>query len=1031
MASPGPERSSSLFLSPPPRGSSLNWLVSSSTSQSQPTPIRQPTTRRMSPTRPSVTNANGEQHSQKRSSSLAGFFNKILPSNRPEQGGTRRTIDGTGDNGNDLNELTGWNLAKEKNPVRQTSTVVPDESNHRRVLSWSPQKGDSRFVENLPREPSREREEIQNIQDPEPLPPRKSEALTRAEVRELLKSKEETRRDRRSLKESGDWLGVQGADPYSGEYTVLTPTDTLSSDTTPNSTRNKLARLARKKKAARLEYEQIRLLEEQEKDKAKLAKEQAKLNKIERVKEELRRQHQFTKWSQHKRQWSSAAEPNLSPIAQSLDSVALGSSETSSLLSSELSTDSLSSDPDDPTTCIPNFSRPTRPPVSTKAAQAERLSRDSSRGQGQRRFDKSTDTVIHNSPDVNFDPVSLTRPFSTQPSGTHLNAAQPELGRAKSERHFLWRRRRETGPGKSVSTPPVSFTMSMAAQNRMSNSSEDVQRDHFADLAIPDYHLHLLSPEPIDTADSQSTVSEDSPSTTINPSLLAAVGRNSMALASTTNLALCQGNGKNSQGGNAATVTSSQSKLKGIMKRSSIRLKLAPSLLTTTYAKGAERNHQRPPPTLDEVQDHTVNSPPEDTQVCQSQHQQQDPLGRISLERPERIPPLIGKKPARREFVSIPTTTTIGYAPDQQSQHGSLMSNEDVIPNQVDGAVNTMNAPPTPAFLDCHECCIATASMPETHRAPSPPTTLQNGLPKHEPVQETLGNDTISLHHMTLEKTPPTRVSTPTSPNLCRLFQLNLETKEADISKDSNTVEMETAKNQIPERTEANEMDIGEEKTRRISQEHPRSLARHPAVISQEAHRHLSTEEQEESIVESAAQIAVLRSRAKEVVRRKSADRNEALNSDHAPSPGKGKNHVTDDKMAGPKHLSQQRRPKRKRHNEEGAGTGLLSKNEHVGRTTAQAQSEKYTTDDFGSPETTITVVQFCKTAYILTLGLACTWWIMVRPAFDQRSDLWKRKHRKQSTCKDVAVFISAGMFCLAGAVGCCYALKMVWWIIE
>ncbi|KAI1142282.1 hypothetical protein F5Y05DRAFT_409428 [Hypoxylon sp. FL0543] len=983
----------------------------------------------MSPGRPPAANDNGEPPSQKRSSSLAGFFSKILPSNRPEQGGTRRTIDETRDNGSDINELTRWNLAKEKNPIQQTSATTLDESSHRRVFSWSPQKGDSRFVENLPRESSCGREQIPDIQDSEPLPPRKSEALTRAEVHELLKSKEEARRNRRSLKESGDWLGVQGADPYSGEYAVLTPTDTLSSDATPSSTRSKLARLARKKKAARLEYEQIRLLEEQEKDKARLEKEQAKLNKIERVKEELRRQQQSTKWIQHKRQWSSAAEPNLSPIAQSLDSVAIGSSETSSLLSSELSTDSLSSDPDDPTTTVPNFSRPTRPPVSTKAAQAERLSCDGPRSRAHRRLDKSTDTIIHNSPDARFDPVSLMRPV-TQPPGTHLNAGQPEIGRAKSERHFLWRRRRETDPGKSVSNPPVSFMMSMAARNRTSSSIEYVQKDHFADLAIPDYHLHLLSPEPIDSTDSQSIISEESPSAMTDPSLLEAVGGNRMALASTTNLVLFQEHGQNSPEVNGATVTSSQSKLKEIMKRSSIRLKLVPSLLTTAHAKDTERNHQMPPLLSDEIQGHIADSPSEDIQACHSQHQQSDLLGRVSLEQPDEMSPPINKKPVRRESVSIPITTTTGYAPDQQNQHSSLKSHN-VGPNRIDDAVSTTNTPTAPTSLDRHECYMATASTPEERRTPSPPITPQNGLLKHEPVQETLGTDIISPHRVTLEKKPPTRVSTPTTPRLCRLVQQNMEMGDPDMARHLDIIERtETVKIQIPDPTEASETNTPDGQARRISQERQKSPALLPAVVSQETHRSLSIEEEMESMVEETAQIAELHSRAKKIVGRKSKTRKEVPNSSHGPSPGKVKKHLPGSKMAEPKHLPQQRRLKKKRHSEEGAGIGLLSRYEQARNNTAQVRGKKSTTDDVDTPETTMTVVQSCNTAYMLLLGLVCTWWIMVRPAFDQRSDLWRRQHRKQSTWEDVAVFISAGAFCLAGAVGCWYALKVPWWVI-
>ncbi|KAI2469371.1 hypothetical protein F4781DRAFT_220676 [Annulohypoxylon bovei var. microspora] len=1043
MASPRRGRSSSLFSPSSLRSPSSDWLVSfsPSTSHSQPPPIRQRTKRKMSPGKSSAaTNAN--RSSQKRASSFSGFFSKILPSNRPEQGGTHRTNDWTGDNENDPNELTGWNLAKEKNPAHQTtSLIVPEESTHRRVWSWSPQKGDSRFVENLPRDRSRGREQPPDTPDPKPLPPRKSEALTRAEVHELLKSKEMARKNRRSLKESGDWLGVQGADPYSGLFSVLTPTDTPSSETTNTSTRSRLAGLSRKKKTAKLEYEQAKLLEEQEKDKAKLNKEQAKLDKIERVKEELRRQNQFTKWSQHKRQWSSAAEPNLSPIAQSLDSVALGSSETSSLLFSEMPIDSESSDPEEITT-VPNFSRPTRPPVSLKATlgQAERLSCDGPQHRGHERRDLSTDTIVHNLPDPNFDSASLIRPV-TQPSEENLSVGQPDIGRTKSERHFLWRRRRETDPGKSVSTPPVSLVMSMRAKNRTSSSVhssfQDTPKDHFADLAIPDYRLHLLSPEPADTGDSQSTHSEDSQLPTPNLSSLGIVGGNKLALSSTTNLAHSLGSNRTTQGINGATVTSSQSKLKGIMKRpsNSIRRRLTTGLVGTAHTKEMERN-QRSPPTFDEVQDHSVNNLPEDTLGYQSQPLRLDLQGRNSMERAETTSPHIDKiiKSSRRGSVSIPIITTTGCADlAPESQPDFPRPKWDIEPDQSNGPTDAIDFATNPTSSHQRKCCITPVPMLEEHRTPSPPTMIQNGSPNIEPPLKTPGIGTISTHQVTPEKEPPTRVSTPKPPRPCHPVRQNLETKDAEIPKNIDIVEAtEMVKMQVPERVVDSNGTITQEKqSRKISQERQNnSLDRFPMSASQEAHRRLSIEEQKESLIEEAARIAMLRSRAKEMVRNKSGDRMASRNRSRSPSPVR--KHMPS-KTTEPKHSLQQKRPKKKRHSEEGGGTGLPSKHEHVERSTTQTQTQhkRGSTEKIDWSDVTATAVQFCKTVYVVFLGLACTWWVMVRPAFDQQSDLWKRRHRNQSTWEDVIVFISAVMFCLAGGVSGWYASKILWWLIE
>jgi hypothetical protein len=114
------------------------------------------------------------------------------------------------------------------------------------------------------------------------------------------------------LKASGDYLPVTGFDPWTGEWGVLTPTDTISSDMTSLSTKENIARLRQRVQNAKLAFDF-------EKRRRESNKAQGKLEKIEKLKGELR-QDQPVKWRQHRGQWSSAAEPNLSPIAQSLAS---------------------------------------------------------------------------------------------------------------------------------------------------------------------------------------------------------------------------------------------------------------------------------------------------------------------------------------------------------------------------------------------------------------------------------------------------------------------------------------------------------------------------------------------------------------------------------------------------------------------------------------------------------------------------------------------------------------------------------------
>jgi hypothetical protein len=93
------------------------------------------------------------------------------------------------------------------------------------------------------------------------------------------------RMHRRQLKESGDWLGVQGANPDTGEFDNLTPTTSSGSEATA------------------------------------LRREATVIKRPRRV-----------VWRRGDNQWSSVAEPDLSPIAQSQNSSAHGIGEYSQCL---------------------------------------------------------------------------------------------------------------------------------------------------------------------------------------------------------------------------------------------------------------------------------------------------------------------------------------------------------------------------------------------------------------------------------------------------------------------------------------------------------------------------------------------------------------------------------------------------------------------------------------------------------------------------------------------------------------------------
>ncbi|KAF4916467.1 hypothetical protein CGCF415_v000550 [Colletotrichum fructicola] len=118
---------------------------------------------------------------------------------------------------------------------------------------------------------------------------------------------------RRLLKESGDYLGVQGFNPDTGELDIITPSTSSS------------ATWALDPKLASFQKTQRKPLDGRrgatvltEKDtRSVLDREKERFARKDREKEELRRAQEKIHWNRNRQQWSSAQEPNLSPIAQS------------------------------------------------------------------------------------------------------------------------------------------------------------------------------------------------------------------------------------------------------------------------------------------------------------------------------------------------------------------------------------------------------------------------------------------------------------------------------------------------------------------------------------------------------------------------------------------------------------------------------------------------------------------------------------------------------------------------------------------
>ncbi|KAM7203783.1 hypothetical protein V8F20_003789 [Naviculisporaceae sp. PSN 640] len=126
-------------------------------------------------------------------------------------------------------------------------------------------------------------------------------------ARQLFLAKQEARRQRRTLKESGDFLGVTGFNPETGELDILTPT-TSSGGTPPGSPH--LTELAKKAQEAQAAYEKA-------KKEAQARLDQERKYFRAREKESIGLEQRRIKWRREGGQWSSVAEPRLSPIPQS------------------------------------------------------------------------------------------------------------------------------------------------------------------------------------------------------------------------------------------------------------------------------------------------------------------------------------------------------------------------------------------------------------------------------------------------------------------------------------------------------------------------------------------------------------------------------------------------------------------------------------------------------------------------------------------------------------------------------------------
>ena len=141
------------------------------------------------------------------------------------------------------------------------------------------------------------------------------------ELRARLKAR---RLQRQSLKESGDYLGVQGVNPHTGEPDALSPTDSsaasiVSHQETVHSVMSTWRDIWKHNRHHRPRGSPGQ--DERVKDG------DVSLSRSHKGKQKVKDLGKAVRWKRRAGQWSSLQEPDLSPIAQSLKSASPSSRE--------------------------------------------------------------------------------------------------------------------------------------------------------------------------------------------------------------------------------------------------------------------------------------------------------------------------------------------------------------------------------------------------------------------------------------------------------------------------------------------------------------------------------------------------------------------------------------------------------------------------------------------------------------------------------------------------------------------------------
>lgn len=140
-----------------------------------------------------------------------------------------------------------------------------------------------------------------------------------SKAQQIFEDKRIRREKRRSLRDSGDFLGIQGANPRTGYWDASTATSSSDPSQLSEETKKRLDKEAKDFEEDKRKWSEARMRHRLELQRVQTLLNQKKREKAEKKKLEMKaKQSRYGKWRRGENCWSSVAEPDLSPIVQSL-----------------------------------------------------------------------------------------------------------------------------------------------------------------------------------------------------------------------------------------------------------------------------------------------------------------------------------------------------------------------------------------------------------------------------------------------------------------------------------------------------------------------------------------------------------------------------------------------------------------------------------------------------------------------------------------------------------------------------------------